>query len=72
MCERMGSYEVLECLGVRFVQVRHVNVEISAGKHMFPRDHHRLDIVTNIMDGLGRRTSWTVEATKGKGRVEAG
>ena len=55
---------------MRFVQVRRINVEISTGKHMLPRNHHRLNIVAN-MDRLGRRTRWTMEATKGKGRVEA-
>ena len=59
LSERMRSYEVLECFGVRFVLVNHINIEISAGKHMFPRNHHGFN-VTNIMDGLDRRTWWMI------------
>ena len=71
LSERMRKYEVLECFGVRFVLVSCINVEISADKHMFPRNHHGFNIVTNIMDRLDRRTRWTIQATKIRGRVEA-
>ena len=70
MSERMRRYEVLECFGVRCVMVSHINIEITTGKHMFPRNHHGFNIVTNIMDRLDRRTRWTIKATKSKGRVE--
>ena len=54
LSERMRSYEALECFGVRFVLVSHINVEISTGKHMFPRNHYGFNIVTNIMHRLDR------------------
>ena len=53
------------------VEIRHVNVKVTTGKDVLVDEHHRFNIVTNIMYGLGWSSRWTVEATIGKKIVEA-
>ena len=54
LLKRVGSQEVQEKFGVRFVQISHVHIEISTGNKVLFGNHHFFNAVTHIMDRLGR------------------
>ena len=50
LLKRVGSQEVREKFGLRFVQISHVHIEISTGKKVLFDNRHLFNAVTHIMD----------------------
>jgi len=37
---------------VTSARIKHVDVEVTAGYHVLPTQHHGFNVITNIIDGL--------------------